>query len=175
MGSRQDSSHPTGVVPDSGRASDIAAQRKRKADAALALRLSGANWPSIAQALGYPTPRAAQLAVEKTLVKQLEGSDREVLRAIAGARLERLLQSVWGKANNTGDPDQLSAVSRARELVADHRKLFGLDAPSEVVVHTPTQDELEGWVLRMTATMVPDVIEPDIYEADIVESKAIGT
>ena len=174
MATRQDSSHPTGVVDlradiRGGDKGKVARERNRKADAALSLSLSGANWSEIAQSLGYPTPRQAKLAVEKALVRQLGTEDDKVkMRSMAGARLDRLLRGVWAKAIDPSNPEQMVAQSRARELIADHNKLFGLNAPTEMVVHTPTQSELEDWVLRMTATMVPLVEEDDIFDAEVV-------
>ena len=94
------------------------------------------------------------------------------MRQVAGARLERLLRGIWNKAINPNDPEQMVAVSRARELIADHAKLYGLNAPTEVTVHSPTNSELEDWVLQMTATMVPDVEEPDIFDAEVIEIEA---
>jgi hypothetical protein len=180
----QDSSHPTGVTQTrKGRTrpgepvGDYAyIQRNRKADAALSLRLSGASWSDIAITLGFPTPRAALVATERALVKQLSETDREKMRMLAGARLERLMRSVWAKAIDPDSPDQMTAVNRARELIDRHAKLFGLDAPTEIVVHSPTQSELEDWVLRMTATMVPEVEEPDIFESEppAIESGLAG-
>jgi hypothetical protein len=174
MSYRQDSGDPTGVTQTRSSRSnpkdhgDYAyLQRNRKADAALSLRLSGATWSDIAQALGFPTPRAALVATERALVKQLNDTDREQMRMLAGARLERLLRGVWNKAIDPTAPDQMPAVTRARELIDRHAKLFGLDAPTEIVVHSPSQSELEDWVLRMTATMVPEVEEPDIFESEL--------
>lgn len=149
---------------------DTVAQRKRKADAALSMSLSGATWGEIAEVLGYATPRQARAATEKALIRNLEREeDREKMRQKAGARLERLLRGIWNKAINPSDPEQMTAVSRSRELIADYNKLYGLNAPTEVTVHSPSQSELEDWVLRMTATMVPAVEEPDIFDADVVE------
>jgi hypothetical protein len=99
----------------------------RKANAALQLAYSGATWSDIALALGYPTPRTARIAVETALERELKHtSDRERLRKMAGARLDRLLRAVWSKAIDTENPEQLVAVAKARDIVADHRKLFGL-------------------------------------------------
>jgi hypothetical protein len=152
---------------------DANVQRLRKADAALSLRLSGASWGDIAQTVGYPTPRTAMLAVEKALIRQLNtDDDRDKMRVVAGARLERLLRAIWAKALNPNDPEQMVAVARARDIIDRHAKLYGLDAPTEVVVHSPTQSDLEDWVLRMTATLVPDVDEPDIFDAEIVSIEA---
>lgn len=177
MVTRQDSSHPTGVSSEhkGGHGPDLTAHvaRNRKADAALSMKMSGANWSDIAVTLGFPTPRQAMLATEKALVRQLnEDEDRAKMRQVAGARLERLLRGIWNKAINPNDPEQMVAVSRARELIADHAKLYGLNAPTEVTVHSPTNSELEDWVLQMTATMVPDVAEPDIFDAEVIEIEA---
>jgi len=173
MVTRQDRSAPGGVADNRAARNsgpEAIAARRRKADAALSMSLSGATWGEIAETLGFATPRQARMATEKALVRQLEREDdREKMRAMAGARLERLLRGVWTKAIDPGNPEQMVAVSRSRELIADHSKLFGLNAPTELMVHSPTQNELEDWVLRMTATMVPEVVEEDIFDADVVE------
>lgn len=175
MVTHQDSSHPEGVSGDrTGHGGNNSAQmaRFRKADAALQLKTAGATWTEIAQTLGYPTPRQAMLAVEKALVRQLnDEDDKAKMRAVSGARLERLLRGIWAKAIDPNSPEQMTAVSRCREIIADHNKLYGLSAPTEVVVSTPTQTELEDWVLRMTAEMVPDMAEPDIWEGEVVSDE----
>jgi len=62
----------------------------------------------------------------------------------------------------------MSAVQRARELIDRHAKLFGLDAPTEIVVHNPTKTELESWVLKVMAAGVPQVEEEDIFDVEVV-------
>lgn len=148
--------------------------RQRKTHAAIAMRLGGGTWAEIALTLGYPTPRAACVAVERSLEKELDTADREHLRRLAGARLDRLLRSVWPKAVDENSPEQMVAVSRARDLVADHRKLFGLDAPTEVVVHNPTQAEIEAWVATVVSVQ-PYVAEHDIIDGEVVETHALPT
>jgi hypothetical protein len=169
----QDSTHPTGVSGDSGKSkgSNTAVARRRKSDAALQMALASATWEEIALALGYPTPRAARVAVENALVKRLDAEqDREKMRTLVSARLNRLTRAVWTKAIDPDHPDQLLAVSKARELIADHRKLYGLDAPSEVVVHNPTRDELESWVTKLIGESVPQVEEYDIIAGEWSET-----
>jgi hypothetical protein len=166
----QDSSDPTGVRPDHGRGgSTLARARTRKANAAVALRLSGATWGEIAEALGYPTARQALVATEKALERQLRDTDREAMRRVAGARLERLLLSIWPKAIDGAHPEHLIAASKAREIVDRHAKLFGLDAPTEIVVHSPTQSELEAWVTRVAQLRAPHVEEYDILDGEVVD------
>src|SRR5580765_3180099 len=118
--------------------------RSRKANAAIQMRLAGATWNEIAEALGYPSAWQALVSTEKALEKQLNTDDRDKMRRLAGARLERLLLAVWPKAIDPGHPDHLLAVSKAREIVDRHAKLFGLDAPTEIIVHNPSQTELEA-------------------------------
>jgi len=174
MGTRQDSSDPTGVAA-TGRENSALIARNRKADAALQLRMTGANWAEIAQTLGYPTPRQALASVERALQRQLAAdTSKDQLRLLAGIRLERLLRGIWSKAIDPTNPEQITAVSRSRELIADYTKLYGLAAPAEVVISTPTQTELEDWVFRMTATLTPEVEEGDIWEAEVVPDEDLA-
>lgn len=169
----QDSSDPTGValVTQTRHTTTVTRARNRKANAAIQMRLAGATYNEIAQTLGYGTARQALVAVEKALEKELHTSgDRDAMRQLAGARLERLLRSLWPKAINPDHPDHLVAIARARELVDRHAKLFGLDAPTEIVVHSPSQQELESWVARVVSLGVPAVEEFDIIEGEVDES-----
>jgi hypothetical protein len=174
----QDSSHPTGVAADSDHdpldtRAVVSRARARKADAAVQLRLAGASWQEIALTLGYPTPRAALVATEKSLQRLLTTGDRDHMRQLAGARLERLLRGVWGKAINPEDPEHLFAVAKARDIIDRHARLFGLDAPTEIVVHSPTQTELDAWVTQVVSHTVPEVAEFDIIAGEVTSSTAL--
>jgi hypothetical protein len=168
---QQDSSDPTGVaaVNDSTNHTAITRARNRKANAAVSLKLSGATWGEIAEALGYPTARQALVATEKALERQLRDTDRESMRRVAGARLDRLLLSVWSKAIDPAHPEHLIAVTKAREVVDRHAKLFGLDAPTEIIVHNPTQTELEAWVTQVARLRTPEVEEYDILDGEVID------
>jgi hypothetical protein len=171
----QSSDDPTGVNGQTSggtgaTGNSVSRARQRKANAAIQMRLAGATWGEIALALGFPTPRQALVATEKALEKQLDANeDRDKMRRLANARLERLLRSVWPKAVDPDHPDHLIALAKAREVIADHRKLFGLDAPTEVVVHTPTMTELEQWTARVVSVLNPNVEEFDILEGEVIE------
>jgi hypothetical protein len=168
----QDSSDPEGVAGKAhGTQNSVARARQRKAQAAIGMRLAGATWNEIAQALGYPTPRQALVATERALAKEINDDDRARLRRLAGARLDRLLRSAWPKAINPDHPDHLIAMSKCREVINDERKLFGLDAPTEVVVHNPSQAELDAWVAQVLTVTGPQVEEFDIFEGEVVEDE----
>lgn len=174
MVTRQDSTNPHGV---SGKGNNLARARERKANAALSLSLAGADWTQIAQSCGYPTARAARVAVERALEKQLESdpNSKARMRMMASKRLERLLVSVWPKANDPEHPEHLLANTKARELTAQWIKLHGLDAPTEMVIHSPTNDMIEEWVAKIVTHALPAVEEDDIIDLtddDIYEDMA---
>lgn len=162
----QDSSHPTGVRDDSPNGgSEVARARDRKANASIQLRKAGASWEEVAEVVGYPTARAALVAVERALEKELKTQESQTfMRQLAGQRLDRLLRGVWPKAINPDHPEHLAALDRARQLVAQHSKLYGLDAPSEMIVHSPTQQELEKWVSTVVQASAPQLDEYDIFD-----------
>lgn len=170
----QDSTHPTGVaeVIKTTDHVSVTRARNRKANAAIGMKLAGAKYEEIAQVLGYPTARAALQAVERALEKEFKETDRKALRRLASARLERLLMAVWPKAVDPDSPEQMAAQGRAKDLVDRHIKLWGLDAPTEIVVHNPTVAEIEQFVARITASTVPDVEEFDILDGEYEEIEA---
>lgn len=170
----QDSSDPTGVVAEHPNGNDAIRARERKANAAIQLRVAGAEWEEIAQVLGYPTARAALVATERALERELraEGS-KDAMRSMAGKRLERLLRSVWSKAINENSPEQMVAVTKAREIIAQHTKLYGLDAPTEITVTSPSQDELEKWVAEVTRSTIPQLEEADIFDAEVLSDETV--
>jgi hypothetical protein len=132
----------------------------RQGPAAVALRLAGASYHEIAEALSLSSARLARAAVEETLAAQaVDPTTREHLRAEEGARLDRLLRGVWAKATDLNHPEHLPAVKVARDLIDRRIRLYGLDAPSEVVVHTPTMLEIDQWVATVTATQLRDLRE----------------
>lgn len=165
----QDSTHETGVSDErqgsanSGNA--VGKARHRKALGTIQLRAGHATWEEIALIQGYPSAAAAKRAFEGALVKELKDSgDKDQMRNMAGVRLNQLLRSVWAKAVDPKHPEQMQALTKARELIAQHSKLFGLDAPTEVVVHNPTAAEIEQWVAVMVSGSVPEVEQHDILE-----------
>lgn len=171
---RQDPEHPTGVSHDGAgnQNSQITRARDRKANAAIQLRIAGASWDEIAQSLGFPTPRAALVATERALEKELKTEENQAqMRSLAGKRLERLLRGVWTKAIDPSHPEHLLAVDKARQLVDRHAKLYGLDAPTEVVVSNPAQQELEQWVATVINETKPALEEADIFDAEVVEDE----
>jgi hypothetical protein len=153
-----------------GKASkEIVRARERKANASLDMALHGANWDVIAEVMGYPTARAAKVAVELALERNLSTVDKQKLRLMVHGRLNVLLSSVAPKATDPEHAEHLAAAGRYREIVADQRRLWGLDAPQEILVTNPTQREIDDWVGVAVSKGVPDVREDDIVDGEVVE------
>lgn len=150
---------------------DVIRSRYRKANAALQLRKMGADWDEVAETLGYPTARAALVATEKALETELKTPEsREFMRKLAVTRLDTLLRQVMPKALDPNHPEQMVAQQRAREHVMAQAKILGLEAPTEMVVHSPTLNELEAWVAKAMQGRQPDALEePDIFEIEYTE------
>jgi hypothetical protein len=182
MGTVQDATHPTGVsVTEGSQESDATKARQRKEDAALAMKsglemdekeslttsmkLSGYEWEEIAKVLGYPSPRHAKVAYETALQRNLLNDDSSVskMRDLAGRRLERLLRAVWSKAIDPDHPDQFAAHDRARAVIADHARLFGLNAPTEMIHSTPSGTELANFVSQVVSNANAGLEEDDIF------------
>ena len=167
MAIMQDSTHPTGVsTTDPRGGSSVARARDRKANAALVLRRDGYSWSDIAKHLGFPTPRAALVAVETALEKGYFADEtQEFMRRLAGQKLEILLFSVMRKAKDPDHPDHLAAVKEARMVVMDHAKLMGYLSPQEVAIYTPMAKEIEEFVGTILKDRQPETLEEsDIFE-----------
>lgn len=144
--------------------------RKTRVEAAIALKVAGANYSEIAEALEYTSVDQARSAVERGLAATASEEDRSRQREIASRRLERLLRAIWAKATDETNPEQLSAARTALALVDRHIRLWGTDAPSEMVIYSPTAGEMEAWVARMAQQVRAGLPE----EVDIIESEVIS-
>jgi hypothetical protein len=141
-------------------------ERSNQANAAVSLRVAGATYGEIAETLGYSSAANARNAVEISLAARAGENDRESLRRTEGARLDRLLRGVWRKATDDTHPEHLAAVSRALAIIDRHIRLFGADAPQEMIHYTPTQEQMDAWVAQMSRQYIPDVPEADVIEIE---------
>jgi hypothetical protein len=167
----QDPTDPTGVKVLSERTDPATVRaRDRKANAALQMRTAMADWEEIAQVLGYPSGRAAQVATEKALERELRTEQsRKHMRHLATRRLEALLRSIYDKATNPDHPEHLAALREARATIDRHAKLHGYDAPTEFVVNTPTSAQIEEWVAGMLSADTAGLPEVDIFDVEWTE------
>jgi hypothetical protein len=139
--------------------------------AAVQLRVSGASFADIATTLGLSKPRDAVRLVSNELARQAEEDtdERDRLRRETNMQLEACIKSVYRKATNPESDEHLPAVRTLITVLDRRAKLNGLDAPTEVLVHNPTQTELDQWVAMMVEQSMPNIEEGDIIEGEIIE------
>lgn len=103
------------------------AERRRKA---IAMRLGGADWDTIAERLGYASKGAAHTDVTRAMEKAAAETtrDADVLRHIELARLDRLQVAFWTRAL-AGDQD---AAGTVLSIIDRRVRLQGLNAPVKV-------------------------------------------
>lgn len=137
--------------------------------AAVKLRVEGTSYADIADTLGLATPRAALAVITDHLAVEVPADAKDQMRRECTAQIDALLASVWPKATDQGHIDQLPAIGRAVSLIDRKIRLHGLDAPTEVVVHTPTQSEIEAWIASQVRHTMPALVEPDIVDVESYE------
>ncbi|MTE20300.1 hypothetical protein F0L17_14515 [Streptomyces sp. TRM43335] len=106
------------------------AERRSKA---IAMRIGGADWQTIADALDYSDRAAAHKDVTRALEanRKAEAAQVEEMRDIETQRLDRLQAAFWPKALK-GDT---KAAEIVRRCIMDRAKLQGTTTP-EKVEHT---------------------------------------
>lgn len=131
----------------------------KRADEAWRLRVSGASWGEVADLVGY-TDRNNALRAVRNVYGTLPQIERDELRALWRDRLEWLWRQV---AHDVTEQRPGAAVAGVRVAQAATR-LDGLDMPSEVVVYTPDESEIDAFVIAATSYLRPQVEEADIFE-----------
>lgn len=144
---------------------------KNRGRTVVALRLAGASFSEIADSQGLSNASMARRVFEEAVADSLEDTDLKKARHLANLQLDRLLQSVWGKATNSKNPDQNTYIRSALSILDRKAKLNGIDAPQRVEVYTPEQQEREAWVKAMLEKVSPEAMAE---EEDIIDAEVIG-
>ncbi len=141
-------------------------------EAIVSMRLAGASFEAIARVQELTSATVARRTFEAAIAATLDSdSDIPKARKLTGMRLERLLQSVWNKAINPKNPEQLAYMRAALSVIDRHAKLYGLDAPQKMEVYTPNQEDKEAWIRGMIEQVGQDGVA---QEADIIEAEIVG-
>lgn len=127
-----------------------------RASKIVSLRAAGATWAECARATGYANASSAYRSAKKWINKQSH-EDRETMRLIEGARFDRLQLAVWSRAL-TGD---LAALDRVLKISAARREMFGLNAPTRLVIE-------DGWLDNEIRTLADELGVSD--PRDLVEA-----
>lgn len=103
--------------------------------AVLELRKTGANWRSIAEAVGYSHASAARKAYLRAYDKTLQAPADE-LRDLELERLDRLQMTYWKPAIE-GD---LKAAYFIKDCISERVRILGLAAPTKIQAEVVTYD-----------------------------------
>jgi len=122
--------HQGGAPPKAQSKARVAQTEKQKQ--ALALRLSGASYEQIAQALGFKNRSTAWHAVEDALTRAIQEPADEV-RALEVQRLDRWLFNIDAQIRS----GSLEALDRGLKIMTRRATLLGLDAPTKMAPTTP--------------------------------------
>ncbi|SHL75449.1 hypothetical protein [Streptomyces yunnanensis] len=125
-----------------------AATAERRAKA-IRMKIEGATYTQIADALGYASRSAAHMDVKRSLERHVveEGLAIEAWRELELARLDTLQQAIWDKAMS-GDPRVIEA---ALKILDRRAKLLGLD--SAIKLEVLTVDALDAQIQRLEAEL----------------------
>lgn len=148
------------------------AERRGKA---IRMKIEGATYTEIAEALGYSGRNSACADIRRALEKHVieEGLAVEAWRELEMQRFEseisdhiRLRNAYW-KAALSGDFKAAEVVDRARnsirKAIADECKILGINAPQRLEVLTI--DALDAQIQRLAAELGPIPITPAGSEA----------
>jgi hypothetical protein len=125
------------------------------ANQALELRMGGASYSQIAQALGMSNKGTAHDAVRRALREDDErvAPLRDQYRTLSLARYERLLRTWWPRAV----ADDLDAAKYVNTLLEREARLLGLDAPKQVQISGGILQAADDALLRLRETVLGEV------------------
>ena len=114
------------MMPASKAQQAVTAARRTKA---IALRLAGVDFETIADRLDYASRQAAAVDVRRALeeYRAEESAAVEAWRELEGQRLDRLQAAAWSAAVK-GD---LKAIETVLKVMAQRSKLLGLEAEKQ--------------------------------------------
>lgn len=153
--------------------SEVVPEDPNRAAAALRLKLMGASFADIAQTLDFASPTSAQRAVEQALARSADDyQDKERLRALLNARMERVMEVCFARALAKNNPDQIAYMRTLAVYIDRVSKMNGLEQANTVVV-TPGFEEVYAWARQFheTVSAEPLVLEAEIVEGDIIDDE----
>lgn len=129
-----------------------------RANQALELRMAGASYHQVGEALGISKGQAYD-AVHRALRADDEhmAGIREQYRNLSLARYERLLRTWWPRAI----ANDLDAARYVNTLLEREARLLGLDAPKQVEVSTGILQAADDAILRLREVVLGEVIGSD--------------
>src|SRR5690606_33466981 len=140
-----------------------------RASAAVNLLFSGASYADITKVLDYRNVEETKRAIWGAIGSlDIDEYRRNQERELMARRLNKLVSSGWKRATNPNDPDHIAYQRLMLAIMDRQAKLFGLDAPTESIVYTPSQQEINDHVARVRNLVI---VESGDVEADVLEGE----
>lgn len=147
---------------------------RTRSQAAAVMLVSGADFATIAQVMDFPSQDAARLAAEKALADSFDSWDKAALKKVLTGRLEALWRVAYSRASNDRYAAKEAATGNALKIIDRLTKMYGVDEPTQVVMHSATSAQINEWVARVTAKEIEALpAEEDIFDAEIVEEETL--
>lgn len=140
-----------------------------RASAAVNLLISGASYNDVAKVMLYKSTDEAKRAIWGAIgAIEMDENRRGRERELMARRLNAMISSGWKRANNPSDADHLAYQRLMLAIMDRQAKLYGLDAPSESIVYTPSQAEINEHVARVRNLVIVEAgdVEADVLEGD---------
>jgi hypothetical protein len=154
-----------GCVEKATPAKIAAAERQRNA---LELRMAGATFQAIADALGYGNRSSATDAITRALRDTTPKELTDEVRRIENERLDALWRPMYLRAIG-GD---YLAVDRCLRIMARRAALNGLDAPIRVRQSVITEEDIDAAIARIDREA--EAMEKAISAGDGAEMPSVG-
>jgi len=117
-----------GIMPGESKSSKRRIEAKERQKKALQMRLAGASFDQIAEALGYANRSGAYDAVQRVM-KGIPEPEAKLYKKLNIERLNRLLVALWPTA--TRELPDKDIIAQAIRVIAEMNKLSGAYAPVE--------------------------------------------
>jgi hypothetical protein len=144
--------------------------QRTRAQAASVMVVSGMDYGTVAQVMGFSSTDEVRSVVEAELAAQYSEVDRQKLRLLLSSRLEKLWSISYSRAQNDRNPTRETATQNALKVADRLAKLWGVDEPTQVVLHSATTEQIQAWVADVMAEKMKGLPE----EKPIIPGQLVG-
>lgn len=141
--------------------------------AAAVMLVSGAEPADIAHVLEFDSPEQARRIAEKALSVQFDDIDKSAAKRLLLARYDRLFVSALKRSETARYTGREAAANTALKALAEIARVSGLNAPSEVSVHSPVLRDIER-VIAQIAKVQASALPAEADVLDVIEAEVVG-
>lgn len=139
-----------------------------KGRAAGVMLVAGSTPEYIAEVIGFPSPSQARSAALIALSESLDVADKQAIKDVLGARLEALFRTAFKRANDPRYHQREAAMEKALRIIDSQMKLYGVAAPTTLMVGSATDEQINEFVARVAAGRVEALpAEKDVIRGEL--------